>query len=53
MVFRAAWVPVMRVMFIGLGLVGLYLAYVGWKLQRRTPKGVVGFTEDYRYAAGH
>ena len=48
-----AWV---RVFFVCLGLVGLYLAYIGWKPAPRTPaaglQGAVSPTEDRSHAAG-
>lgn len=37
---------------IGLGLVGLYLTYVGWKPEQGTPKAMVSTTRDRPHAAG-
>jgi vacuolar-type H+-ATPase subunit I/STV1 len=37
---------------ICLGLAGLYLTYVGWKPEPRTPQAVVSTTEDHPHAAG-
>ena len=41
-----------RVFFACLGLVGLYLAYVGWKPAPGTPPAVVTRPEDRSHAAG-
>ena len=37
---------------IGLGLVGLYLTYVGWKPQKQTPEAGVSPPGDRSHAAG-
>jgi hypothetical protein len=37
---------------MGLGLAGLYLTYVGWKPEPRTPKAVASATGDRPHAAG-
>jgi hypothetical protein len=37
---------------IGLGLVGLYLTYVGWKPEPRAPEATVIPTQDHSHAAG-
>jgi hypothetical protein len=37
---------------LGLGLVGLYLTYVGWKPQKHTPEAAVNRPGDRSHAAG-
>jgi vacuolar-type H+-ATPase subunit I/STV1 len=44
---------VIWVLFICLALAGLYLTYVGWKPEPRTPKAMASATQDRPHAAGN
>jgi hypothetical protein len=44
-------VAAVRIFFVCLGLVGLYLAYVGWRPERRRPESVASPGEDRSHAA--
>jgi hypothetical protein len=44
---------VIWVFFICLAVAGLYLTYVGWKPEPRTPKAMASSTKDRLHAAGN
>lgn len=52
-IYSSGATAVIWVLFICLAAAGLYLTYVGWKPESRTPKAVVGATPDRPHAAGN
>jgi len=51
-IYSSGAITAVRVFFFCLGLVGLYLTYVGWKPAPRTPKAMASATQDRPHAAG-
>jgi vacuolar-type H+-ATPase subunit I/STV1 len=52
-VYSSGATAVIWVLFICLALAGLYLTYVGWKPEPRTPKAMASATQDGPHAAGN
>ena len=51
-VYTSGATPVIWVVFICLALAGLYLTYVGWRPEPRTPDTAASASEDRSHAAG-
>jgi hypothetical protein len=51
-IYSSGATAVIWVLFICLAAAGLYLTYVGWRPQPRTPESAVSPTEDRSHAAG-
>ena len=51
-VYNSGATAVIWVVFVCLALAGLYLTYVGWRPEPRTPEAAVSATEDRSHAAG-
>ena len=52
-VYSSGGTAAIWVVFVCLALAGLYLTYVGWKPEPRTPQAMASPTEDRPHAAGH